>query len=128
MNNERRARIHAQARRAVGIKSANEVHEEHLSPNERLGLAITRVMGTMWTAYIFLALSLISLPAALASGSALVIVAWIAQTCLQLVLLPVIIVGQNLASRHSEIRAEMDHERAVRIESMLAQLMPATKE
>jgi hypothetical protein len=59
----------------------------------------------MWAAYIFLAISLVSLPAALASGDTLVIVAWIAQTFLQLVLLPVIIVGQNLQAAESEKRA-----------------------
>jgi hypothetical protein len=59
----------------------------------------------MWAAYLFVGLALISLPAAIASGNELVIVAWIAQTFLQLVLLPIIIVGQNLQAAESEKRA-----------------------
>ena len=73
--------------------------------NASVGLRITVVVGTMWCAYLFTALALISAPAALASGNALVIVAWIAQTFLQLVLLPIIIVGQNVQAASSDKRA-----------------------
>jgi hypothetical protein len=73
--------------------------------NNRLGLAITNRVGTMWAAYIFVALSLVSLPGAIASNNTVVIVAWIAQTFLQLVLLPIIIVGQNIQARAADARA-----------------------
>ena len=53
----------------------------------------------------FFGLSLASLPAALASGSEIVIVSWVAQTFLQLVLLPIIIVGQNIQAKASDERA-----------------------
>ncbi len=43
--------------------------------------------------------------AALLSGSPIIIVSWIAQTFLQLVLLPVIIVGQNIQAAASDDRA-----------------------
>jgi hypothetical protein len=59
----------------------------------------------MWAAYAFLLISLISLPAAISTGETLVIVAWVAQTFLQLVLLPIIIVGQNLQAAKTEVRA-----------------------
>lgn len=74
--------------------------------NSRWGLRITNLVGSMTAAYVFGLLALISLPAAIVSGSALVIVAWIAQTFLQLVLLPVIIVGQNEQGEASDARAE----------------------
>ena len=64
--------------------------------NARLALAITNTVGTMWMAYAFTTLALVSLPAAILSRSLIVLVAWIAQTFLQLVLLPIIIVGQNI--------------------------------
>jgi hypothetical protein len=73
--------------------------------NSRAALGITRSVGTMWCAYIFAALALVSLPAALMSGMPIVIVSWIAQTFLQLVLLPVIIVGQNIQAAASDDRA-----------------------
>jgi hypothetical protein len=77
--------------------------------NSRLAVAITRSVGTMWTAYLFALIALVSLPAAIASHSTLVIIAWIAQTFLQLVLLPIIIVGQNVISASQDARAEADH-------------------
>src|SRR3954451_8591047 len=73
--------------------------------NTELGLGITRSVGTMWCAYVFAALALVSLPAALMSGRPIIIVGWIAQTFLQLVLLPVIIVGQNIQAAASDDRA-----------------------
>ena len=77
--------------------------------NARLAVLITKSVGTMWTAYVFALLTLVSLPAAIASRSTIVIVAWIAQTFLQLVLLPIIIVGQNVISTSQDARAEADH-------------------
>ena len=66
----------------------------------------------MWAAYLFCILSLVSLPSVLASGNAVVIVAWIAQTFLQLVLLPIIIVGQNIQAQASDARAIATYEDA----------------
>jgi hypothetical protein len=77
--------------------------------NTWLAVKITRSVGTMWTAYVFAAIALISLPAAIATGNTIVIVAWIAQTFFQLVLLPIIIVGQNVISASQDARAEADH-------------------
>jgi hypothetical protein len=78
--------------------------------NTRLALVITRSVGTMWVAYLFAAIALVSLPAAIASGETIIIVSWIAQTFLQLVLLPIIIVGQNVIQAANDARAEADHE------------------
>lgn len=50
----------------------------------------------MWCAVIFLLISLISLPAAVHSGDAVVIISWLSQSFLQLVLLPIIMVGQRV--------------------------------
>ena len=87
-------------------KAAAKMHSTGVGRfNNRVGLRITKSVGTMWAAYAFAILALISLPAALMSGSAIIIVAWIAQTFLQLVLLPVIIVGQNIQAAASDDRA-----------------------
>jgi hypothetical protein len=74
--------------------------------NARFGLWITVIVGTMWCAYLFTILAFISLPAAIKSHDAIIIVAWIAQTFLQLVLLPIIIVGQNIQAKAADKRAE----------------------
>jgi hypothetical protein len=78
--------------------------------NTWLAVKVTKTVGSMWMAYVFAALTLISLPAAIASGQVIVIIAWIAQTFLQLVLLPIIIVGQNVIQAANDARAEADHE------------------
>lgn len=78
--------------------------------NMRLAVGITKTVGTMWTAYLFALIALVSLPAAIASHDVIVIVAWIAQTFLQLILLPIIIVGQNVIQSANDARAEADHE------------------
>jgi hypothetical protein len=78
--------------------------------NTWLAVKITKTVGTMWIAYVFAAIALISLPAAISSRSVIVIVAWVAQTFFQLVLLPIIIVGQNVIQATNDARAEADHE------------------
>ncbi len=78
--------------------------------NDKLGAKITKAVGTMWAAYVFAALTFLSLPSAIASHSLIVIVAWIAQTFLQLVLLSIIMVGQSVASRSVEQKINETHE------------------
>jgi len=73
--------------------------------NAKLALVITRSVGTMACAYLFGVIALISLPAAVSSGQVIIIVAWIAQTFLQLVLLSIIMVGQRVQSIASDARA-----------------------
>ena len=72
----------------------------------RLGMRITAAVGTMACAAVFTVIALISLPAALASGQLIVIVAWVAQTFLQLVLLSILMVGGNIASKAADARAD----------------------
>jgi len=86
--------------------NVNQKHQEKMSPLDKAGFTITKGVGTMICAIVFTCLSLVSLPAALKSGSLIIIVGWIAQTFLQLVLLPIIMVGQNIQSKHSEIMAD----------------------
>ncbi len=73
--------------------------------NKWLAVRISAGVGTMACAYVFAVIALISLPAALSSGSLIIIVGWVAQTFLQLVLLSIIIVGQNISAAASDQRA-----------------------
>ncbi|HUA12766.1 MAG TPA: hypothetical protein VMA83_12290 [Solirubrobacteraceae bacterium] len=89
--------------------------------NAKLAVLITSAVGTMACAYIFTIIALISLPAILISAGVLhksdvpafftkpgliLIVAWVAQTFIQLVLLSIIMVGQRVQSFASEARGE----------------------
>jgi hypothetical protein len=73
--------------------------------NTSVAIWITRVVGSMWCAYAFALFDLISLPDAVRAGTAAV-VSWVAQTFLQLVLLSVILVGQNVQGAAADKRAE----------------------
>lgn len=83
--------------------------------NAKAGLTITVIVGTMSCAYLFTLLALISAPTAFRSGNSLIIVAWIAQTFLQLVLLPIIIVGQNVQAAAADARAEATYKDAAAV-------------
>jgi len=81
--------------------------------NRRLASIVTKGVGTMWAAYLFAAIALVSLPGAIAAfqrGDTVLAIGWLSQSFLQLVLLPIIIVGQNVISAHQDARAETDHE------------------
>jgi uncharacterized membrane protein len=90
-------------------RNVNKEHKESLGLLDKAALFITSIVGTMWCAIVFAIIAFISLPQAIAGGTA-PIISWIAQTFLQLVLLSIIMVGQNLQSKHSELRAEADYE------------------
>jgi hypothetical protein len=74
--------------------------------NRYLAIKITSGVGTMWCAYAFAILALVSLPSVISAGSVKDLVAWIAQTFLQLVLLSIIIVGQNISQAAADKRAQ----------------------
>ena len=91
--------------------------------NSRLGVAITSAVGSMWAAYAFALLALASLPAILTQAfhwtvfpswlintSLIALVAWVSSYFLQLVLLPIIIVGQNVQSQASDARSAKQFE------------------
>lgn len=73
--------------------------------NAKFGLRITLVVGTMWAAYVFTIIALFALPSAIHQGTYFVVV-WLSSSFLQLVLLPIIIVGQNIQAKAADKRAE----------------------
>ncbi len=113
--------------RKSSVRNVNAEHQASLSLNDRLGLSITAIVGTMWCAYAFAMLAFFALPSAMGSdilgNRTLLIVQWISQTFIQLVLLSVIMVGQNLQGRHAELRAEADYETNVKAEGEIESLM-----
>jgi hypothetical protein len=86
--------------------------------NKVVALKITQWVGSMSCAWVFCFLALVSLPAVMTEAFSLhffphwlitvgliALVAWIAQTFLQLVLLSVIMVGQNVQQEASDARS-----------------------
>ena len=78
--------------------------------NSWLAVSITRSVGTMWAAYIFTFIGVGGLVGAVTGNTALALIfGSISSYLLQLVLLPVILVGQNVISASQDARAEEDH-------------------
>ena len=77
--------------------------------NRKIAAGITRGVSTMWCAYIFAAIALISLPNAIRSHDTIIIVSWVAQTFLQLVLLSIIMVGQSVQSESVAMQISETH-------------------
>ena len=85
--------------------------DEAVGINGRIGLSLTALVGTMWCAYAFALLALAVLPQAV-GGGLLTLVQWLSQTFIQLVMLSVIMVGQNLLGRAADKRSEMTYKDA----------------
>ncbi len=107
--------------------------------NKKVAMTLTKYVGTMTTFWVFCVISLLSLPAVLSGfhvfsgvfpallikASIIALVAWVAQTFIQLVLLPALMVGQNLQNEANDARtaksfedlseAKADIEKALRL-------------
>jgi hypothetical protein len=78
--------------------------------NTTLAVSITKSVGTMWAAYLFTLIAIGGGVAVVTQNAFLTALSvLISQTFLQLVLLPIIIVGQNVISASQDARAEADH-------------------
>ena len=110
---------HIDERKAKGppkvLDAVASIHGDNLVGrlNARVGLRITVIVGTMWAAYVFAIIALISLPANIHSTQLLIL--WISSSFLQLVLLPVIIVGQNIQARAADARSEATYKDAAAV-------------
>jgi hypothetical protein len=82
--------------------------------NAKIAVLITRLVGSMWCAYLFGIIAFLGLRPALKPGGE-GLIAWIAQTFLQLVLLSVIMVGQSVQSAASDARSEQTYEDTLKI-------------
>jgi hypothetical protein len=96
--------------------------------NRAVGVAVTNGVATMWCAYAFAAIALVSLPRAIQDSFAgpfnpLPIITWIAQTFLQLVLLSIILYGQNLQSENADARAEATFRNTKDAETRLEEIL-----
>lgn len=92
--------------------------------NAWLAVKITEAVGTMACAWIFAAIALVSLPAAIESGSPVLIVQWVSTTFIQLVLLSIIMVGQRVQSVAADQRADATY---LDTEEILKRLDAVTK-
>ena len=99
------------AHRRPPRRTVARVHDQHDRStavarfNATIAVAVTRGVGTMNCAWVFAAIALISLPAAIASGDPVIVVQWLSSVFIQLVLLSIILVGQRVQGAAADQRA-----------------------
>jgi len=120
-------------KRLMPLRNANRVHKENLTSLERFAIWVTENVGTMGFFFFILLFNLVWIawnvlaPAEMVfdSGWSFLILLFI-NNILQILFMPLIMVGQNLQGRHSEARAEADFQvnqrSEIEIETILAHL------
>ena len=101
-------------RQAISIRGVLKDVRRADGVNAKIAVFLTNIVGSMWCAYVFAIIALLGLRPALRPGGE-GIIAWIAQTFLQLVLLSVIMVGQNVQSVASDIRSQHTYDDTLKI-------------
>jgi uncharacterized membrane protein len=112
------------------VRDVNSEHDESLTRLERLAMFITDHVGTMgfffliflWTAF-WLGWNFFA-PASMKFDPPMGFVFWLfISNMIQILLMPLIMVGQNLQGRHAERRAENDYDVNVRAEREIAAIL-----
>src|ERR1700686_1326722 len=103
-------------------RNANIVHEESLSGLDKIAIAITDKVGSigffliiagwtvLWTGYNILASEVPALHWRAFDPFPAFVAYLLISNVIQILLMPLIMVGQNIQGRHSETRAELDYE------------------
>ena|SRR3989344_2471994 len=112
------------------VRNVNIEHRERLSTLERFAVAVTETIGTMgffiilffwtigWISWNVLA------PIEMRFDPYPAFVFWLfISNMIQLMFLPLILVGQNLQSKHAEARAEADYELNVQAEEEIETIL-----
>ncbi len=101
---------------AKGVRNPNDIHREHLSTLDRFAMWITELINVkffLWTAgisIVWIVWNLVS-PSDWRFDPAPNYQFWLfLSNFLQLLLMPLILVGQNLQGRHAEARTESDYQ------------------
>ncbi|HZU72195.1 MAG TPA: hypothetical protein VE990_05425 [Acidimicrobiales bacterium] len=74
--------------------------------NAKVAVVLTKVVGTMWAFWLFNGIALVSLPSAVRSGNLTIMINWVSSNWIQLILLPALMVGQNLQNVAADARAD----------------------
>jgi hypothetical protein len=105
---------HFHVRSAISLRDLQGEIKKADGINAKIAVFLTNVVGSMWCAYVFAIIAFIGLPSALQPGGE-GIISWIAQTFLQLVLLSVIMVGQNVQAEAGDLRSQRTYDDTVEI-------------
>ena len=115
-------------RKTPPVKNANEIHSDQMSPADKIAMAITDKVGSfgfflaifiwtiLWCGYNLLASELPGLHWKPFDPFPAFVAYLLISNVIQILLMPLIMVGQNLQGRHTEIRAQLDFETNLKAE------------
>ena len=99
-----------QIKKEFPIKNVNVVHRSKMSKMDKLALFITERIGTMGFFFIIFAWNILA-PKGIKFDPGPAFVLWLfISNLIQLHLMPLLLIGQNLQSKHAELRSEHDFE------------------
>ncbi len=117
------------------VRNANDVYESTLSPLDKIALFITERVGSIgffaiilawtvaWTGYNILASEVKALHWRAFDPFPAFVAYLLISNVIQILLMPLIMVGQNVQSRHSETRADLDYQVNMKAEQEVAFLL-----
>lgn len=77
--------------------------------NDKLAVWIGTHVGSMYCFYLFNVIAFLSFKSAVDTHNLVPIINWVSSNWIQLILLPAIMVAQNIASNATDAKAEADH-------------------
>jgi hypothetical protein len=101
----------------IGPKQLRRDLEAAGTFNAKVAVLLTRLVGTMWCFWVFNGIALISLPSAIRTGNLTVLINWVSSNWIQLILLPALMVGQNLQNVAADARSAKMFEDIERVKS-----------
>jgi uncharacterized membrane protein len=116
-------------------RNVNKAHADSLTPLEKFAVKITDKVGSfgffliifawtiLWTGYNIIATEIPGLGLKSFDPFPAFVAYLLMSNVIQILLMPLIMVGQNLQNRHSEIRAENDYEINVKAEGEVEQIL-----
>ena len=109
---------HAEIKKNNPIKNTNVAYKEKLFVTDKIALWITTKVGTF--SFFVFTICLTIIPFII--PSTMQIIMFISSSFLQLVLLPLIMIGQNLQSVHAELRSESTYNIAKKSEEEISNI------
>lgn len=112
------------------VRNVNIEHRESLSKLERLALFVTEHVGSMGFFFLLLTVTVVWVlwnsyaPKEFRFDPFPAFVLWLfCSNILQLLLMPMVLIGQNLQGRHAEVRGELDYDLNVRAEKEIKRIL-----
>ena len=109
----------------IGPRQIRRDVKEADSFNAKVAVLLTRVVGTMWAFWVFNGIALISLPSAIHTGELTVLINWVSSNWIQLILLPALMVGQNLQNVVADARSAKTFDDIEMVKSSMAVALDA---